>query len=113
MRSIAMTNTLARVDKFEVLAGIDVPPELRGIFAQTPLLSHEDPQTYCDLFRQLAHKVRPSDVVEWLWLKDVADLTWQKLRYRRLSDALLNLGRKQALASILRMLLEEDPIGWH
>jgi hypothetical protein len=77
----------------EVLGVINLPTELRSIFDQTPLLSHEDPKAYWVLLSRFAQEIRPSDTIEWLWLKDIADQSWEIIGLRHIKAALLDAGR--------------------
>jgi hypothetical protein len=67
-----------------------VPTEVRDLLGKPPLLATEDQNEYEALLAELAHEVKPSDVIEWLWVKDVADLTWEIIRYRRIKAAYVN-----------------------
>jgi hypothetical protein len=49
---------------------------------QSPLLA-KDPDLYYSLLRQVAKFVEPEGIIEWLWLKDVVDLSWEIQRLRR------------------------------
>ncbi len=48
-----------------------------------PVLSTENPHRYWELFEQFAAAIAPNSVVEWIWLKDIVDLTWEIARLRR------------------------------
>jgi hypothetical protein len=48
------------------------------------LAKGEKPAEYEALLNALEREVNPSDVIEWLWVKDIAELTWDIVRYRRL-----------------------------
>jgi hypothetical protein len=61
-----------------------VPVEIRNMLGEPPLLATEDPNQYDALLTELAREVRPSAFIEWLWAKDIADLTWDTIRYRRI-----------------------------
>jgi hypothetical protein len=51
--------------------------------------------------------VKPKDFLEEMWVRDVADLTWEILRMRRLKAALVASAMTRGLESILGPL-----IGW-
>jgi hypothetical protein len=44
--------------------------------------------------------VEPQDIIEWLWVKDVVDLSWEILRLRRLKIALVEIDREDQNATI-------------
>src|SRR3954470_23731783 len=78
-----------------------IPPEIAALFEQPPLLPGEDSETYNRLLTGVAVSVAPTDVIEWLWVKDVIDLTWEMQRLRRLRAALLIGARREALDNVL------------
>ena len=60
--------------------------------------------------RQLASNTRPKDFIEWLWVRDVADLTWEIIRWRRLKAALMNAGRQRAIEHFVRQVSAPGPM---
>jgi len=90
----------SRSPQREISANIKVPAELQTLFDKTPLLNLEDPRFYRAFLSRLAQEIRPSDTVEWLWLKDIADQTWQISHYRRIVAALIDVGQREAIAEI-------------
>jgi len=50
--------------------------------------------------KRFAECVEPQDVIEWLWLKDVVDLSWEILRLRRLKIDLVEIDRQDKNATI-------------
>jgi hypothetical protein len=52
--------------------------------------------------------VRPSDIVDWLLVKDVVALTWEVQRSRRLRDSLVRLARGEAMEELLAEILRRD-----
>jgi hypothetical protein len=66
------------------LTSAHVPAHIAELLGPAPLLEGEDPKQYQALLSEIARAVKPIDVMEWLPVKDVVDLTWDTLRYRRL-----------------------------
>jgi hypothetical protein len=82
-----------------------------------PLLSSEKPKDYESLFSHMADCVEPTDVVEWLWLKDLVDHTWEIRRLRRFKNQLIEIGlpspeskvdRYRQLVADVRMKMHEN-----
>jgi hypothetical protein len=73
-----------------------------------PLLISEDPSAYKALLATFADAVRPTDPIEWIFVKDCVDLTWEIQRIRRAKAAIIDITRKEALRSILESILEEE-----
>jgi hypothetical protein len=61
-----------------------VPAHIVELLGTPPLLKGEDPKQYQALFAELARTVKPADIIEWLWVRDILDLTWDIIRYRRI-----------------------------
>jgi len=67
----------------------EIPADFQYFFKRPPLLNEEDPIEYWILVRQFIQHVSPKAIIEWIWLKDVADHTWEIWRLRRLRAALV------------------------
>jgi hypothetical protein len=74
-----------------------IPPEIRELWGEPPLLSSEDLKAYDKLARTIIKDVAPTDVIEWLWIKDVLDLSWEVRRLRRFKITLIELKRDDEL----------------
>ena len=48
--------------------------------------------------------IQPENNLEWLWLLDLAELSWEILRYRQLKQRILELYRDRAIEAILSRL---------
>jgi hypothetical protein len=83
-----------------------VPAAIRALLGKAPLLVTEDPNEYYAFLDALAREVRPGDTIEWLWVKEVADLTWEILRYRRIRTGYTNSQFKSAIGQRLLPGLE-------
>jgi hypothetical protein len=62
----------------------DVPAHVVELLGPASLIKGENPNQYGALLSEVARTVKPADIMEWLWVKDIVDLTWDILRYRRL-----------------------------
>ena len=61
-----------------------VPPdEVQALFGDPPLLRGEDVRLYKNLMGQFAKLVEPKDMIEWWWVKDITDHSWEIRRLRR------------------------------
>jgi hypothetical protein len=85
-----------------------MPAAIRDLLGKPPLLANEDPNQYDAVLAALAREVKPNGVTECLLVKDIADLTWEILRYRRIKAAIVNGQFKSALASHLKPAVERD-----
>ena len=106
-----MSNSLSASSNAPALAEIQLPAEIGLLLGKAPLLANEDPNEYAALLNALLREVKPSDAIEWIWVKDIADLTWEILRYRRIKTAHTNGQFASAIAQRLLPSLERDHKG--
>jgi hypothetical protein len=76
--------------------GPKLPVMLARIFGPPPLVGDEDPQLYKELFALLTAEHDPKDIGDWLLVKDLADLHWERLRERRLKPAVIRIYQEEA-----------------
>lgn len=77
------------------------PRDLGSLFAKRPLVLGEVEADYDELLSRVTTAVRPTDIIETLWVKDVVDLMWEAQRYRRFKAGLLMQTGRQALTNHL------------
>ena len=75
------------------IAVMAIPEDIREIWGDPPLLRNESAETYEMLARQISQAVGPTDVIEWVWVKDILDLSWEIRRLRRFKTMLIELER--------------------
>jgi hypothetical protein len=88
MRTINATNSV-----FPSL----VPTEVRALFGDPPLLRGEEPSLYNNLMDQFSKLVEPKDMIEWWWVKDMTDHSWEIRRLRRFKVLIVELRRDQVV----------------
>jgi hypothetical protein len=67
-----------------------MPPAVRKLLGKPPLMIGEDPADYDELLHLVLADVRPSQLQEWLLVKDIVDAEWELLRLRGLKPAMLH-----------------------
>ena len=77
-----------------------IPDDIAALFGYAPTLKTEDDETYWKCMERVIQCVEPQDIIEWLWLKDVVDLSWEILRLRRLKIDLVEIDREDQNATI-------------
>jgi hypothetical protein len=77
-----------------------VPPDIQALFGDPPLLSTEDPARYRDMLDRFAESIAPRNIIEWLWVKDIVDLSWEIPRLRRYRALLIERERESKNAEI-------------
>jgi hypothetical protein len=85
-------------------------PERAGrlaLFGPPPLLEGEDTAAYDELLVRISGAVKPTDIFEEIWIRDIVDLVWEAFRLRRHKANLMTAVAHEGLTKILRPL-----IGW-
>jgi hypothetical protein len=77
-----------------------IPNDIAALFGYAPTLKTEDDEIYWNCVERFVKCVEPQDVIEWLWVKDVVDLSWEILRLRRLKIGLVEIDREDRNATI-------------
>jgi hypothetical protein len=75
-----------------------IPAELQPLFDDPPVLSTENSSQYRSLLDQIAKCVKPNDVIEWLWVRDIVDLSWEIRRLRRFKSLFIELARQKRIS---------------
>jgi hypothetical protein len=75
---------------------IKPPKELEKFFDDPPLVGTERREDYDNFFSMIAMAVEPGDAIAWLLVKDVAYLSWEIRRERRIKAAIIKLKQKEA-----------------
>jgi hypothetical protein len=73
----------------------ELPKALARIFGAPPLVGEEDPLVYRQFFSLVAAERDPRDTGDWLLVKDLVDLHWERLRERRLKAEVIKIYQKQ------------------
>jgi hypothetical protein len=55
----------------------------------SPVLKNEDKTVYDELFNTVWADVRPKDIIEQIWVRDIVDETWEIFRWRRLATTIV------------------------
>ncbi len=72
-----------------------VPAEVQALFGDPPVLLNEDVNVYYNLMDRFTKLIEPKDTMEWLWVKDMTDHTWEVRRLRRFKVLFVELRRDQ------------------
>ena len=76
-------------------------------FAGPPaLVAGESPADYDELHARVSQALKPSDVIEQIWIRDVVDLVWEVFRLRRLRANLMAAATYEGMRQILEPLLD-------
>ena len=85
-------------------------PERGGklaLFGPAPLIEGEDAAAYDELLTGISSTVKPADILEDIWVRDIVDLVWEGFRLRRLKVNLMTATAHKGLKEALTPL-----VGW-
>jgi hypothetical protein len=77
------------------------------VFGHPPVLSTEDRQAYDALMTQLELEWKPRNITEWMYVRDIADISWEIFRHRRAIANVFAISFKTALRAVLNDVLPE------
>jgi hypothetical protein len=88
-----------------------VPAHLEFLFDDRPLVPGDNSEHYDAIRNSIIQQVKPADVVEAIWVKDIIDLIWEARRVRRWRNQTLVQARMKAVAELIRPAFERaNPI---
>jgi hypothetical protein len=79
---------------------------LSAPFGPPPLIDGENSAEYEELLARVSATVKPADILEDIWVRDVVDLVWEAWRLRRLKAALMAVNAHRGLSAALDPLVE-------
>jgi hypothetical protein len=83
---------------------LSVPAVLRTFADPSGLLPGEDRRDFEVIRQMIIDDIQPETNLEWLWIFDLVELSWEILRYRRLKQKILQVSRVSAIESVLQRL---------
>jgi hypothetical protein len=91
--------------------GADAPERSTpaSFLGSVELLAGENAAHYEELLARIAGALQPSDILEEIWVRDVADLVWDALRLSRLKASLLDSCVQEGMDKVLRGLELPEP----
>jgi hypothetical protein len=75
------------------------------LFGPPPLFEGEDAKAYDELLTRISTVVKPADILEDIWVRDLVDLTWDVSRLRRLKANVMVANAYKGLSEILAPLV--------
>jgi len=83
---------------------------LGRLFATRPLVWGENAQDYDTLLMKVTAAIKPTDVIEAMWVRDITDLMWDGERLRRLKTGLLRRRAQEELEGVLEGIVAANVI---
>jgi hypothetical protein len=73
-----------------------------------PVIASESRAAYDELLARMMRTLKPADLLEHVFLRDVVDLAWEVLRLRRLKANLMASAAHRGVAELLKPLVQQD-----
>jgi hypothetical protein len=89
-----------------------IPALIKKLWGPPPIPRTEDWAAYWKLGLAMARAVQPADPIEWMYLKDVVDYTWEIRRLRKYQVQLIVLQERKFLEEA-RKLFRNYPGSMH
>jgi hypothetical protein len=71
-------------------SGAPGPAARLNIFGPPPLIEGEDAAAYDELLVRISAAVKPADILEDIWVREIVDLVWDTFRLRRFKTSPIN-----------------------
>jgi hypothetical protein len=88
---------------------INIPENLSEFFNDAPLVGDETIESYRRLFGMIVAGLNPVNAIDWLYMKDVVDLSWQIRRERIVLADFIKLMQMDVVRDLLKATF--DPAG--
>jgi hypothetical protein len=81
---------------------INFPEGLAEFLDNPPLVGDETRESYNKFFAAIVAGVKPADPIDWLYTKDVVDLSWQIRRERAILAGVVELSQTEVVRDLLK-----------
>ncbi|WP_051448396.1 hypothetical protein [Bradyrhizobium sp. WSM1417] len=92
----------AELERLQTQTVAAMPTEIEAMRPPPQLLPGESIDHYHNLQAAVLRDINPRSAIEWLLAFDIAELSWEMLRYRVLRNRLLSTYRQKAIETMLR-----------
>jgi hypothetical protein len=106
---MSKTEKKAAVPDVRSRAAVVDRPNLASLLGPPVLLAGESCETRQTLANSLREAIRPRDALEEIYLDDLIEAQWDKLRWRRAKIDLLRSSAQKGVQALIAPLVEEDP----
>jgi hypothetical protein len=66
-----------------------MPTHLNALLGESPVIRGESQAEYDQLICSIAEAIEPTNAIEWMWVKELADTTWEVRRAQRARTKLI------------------------
>ena len=83
------------------------PRDLAALLDDLPLIGEEKAEDYNNLLTAVVLGAKPADAIDWLYVKDIVDLTWDIRRERVIKIAIIKEAHREVVLELLKATREE------
>ena len=89
-----------------------IPQDVLLMFGEPPLMAGEDRDGYDAILEKFAEFVKPADPIEFFWIKDLTDHSWEIIKLRRMKTLLIEVRRNEWHANQERSATLREEEAW-
>ena len=93
------------------------PPNMEELFGAPPIITGELESAYKGLLDRAREILEPNDLIDEIYVRDVVDLEWNVIRYRRIKADLIQGSRHVGLERVLTPIMDAaayaQDLSWH
>ena len=88
--------------------GAPTPLAASRVVGPLPLMDAENPKSYQELLGHMSSMLNPQNILEEIWIREIAELTWDAFRLRRMKANGLSRAAHRAVQAALEPLFGEE-----
>jgi hypothetical protein len=92
------------------LVKLSPPGGIAELFADPPLVGNESREEYDRLFAAIATAAKPADAIAWLFVRDIADLSWEIRRERSFKLLIIKFHQETVIRGLLTPKPPSGPV---
>ena len=85
---------------------INCPADLVAFLDDPPLVGEETLESYYTFFGAIVAGLKPVDIINWLYARDVVDLSWQMRRERAVLASIVRLMQTEVVLELLKATVD-------
>src|SRR5262249_24488942 len=78
-----------------------------SLLPKPPLLITESAEEFDAIHEHLIRVIQPVDIIDQMYVSDMAHLAWERVRWRRCKAGIINAGYRTAMEKIFPELLRD------
>jgi hypothetical protein len=96
---------MTAVQTVGVNTGCPSLPSVRPLLGSSWIIEGEDPERYEKVLAEVGAAIQPIDFIDWVFVKDIVDLTWDIQRTHRRREKLMKIERLSSLQTLISSIL--------